>query len=354
MFSPSYALALLSLVSYVSANGYAGLSIGVSVNFGCSSALVSKAPSPIKNQCSSSGSFFTEHQSSALCCSSQTRTTPSSDLTCPFNWDMHKTAKWLYMEHCQQQMHQVYRQLRLQPMVARPLQLVLRQFLGILSAERNVSFRYLLSFRQALFFLFSVTKAEFSPEWFWHASDKVCKPLTPRSPEPDCSNWSESSQCCGMGSSPSQAASKGGSGGKGGYGAQVDVKANADVKAGGHKRDFNARKQLVAFPQSNLDSMYCPKNLHACSVITASGGAWSYECIDPATELESCGGCASTGEGQDCSLIPHAMSVGCENGVCAGMSLRSVWSRSPLADPTYPVYTCRSGFRANGTECASV
>lgn len=43
-----------------------------------------------------------------------------------------------------------------------------------------------------------------------------------------------------------------------------------------------------------------------------------YECIDFATELESCGGCASTGEGADCTSIPNAMSVGCESGVCAG------------------------------------
>jgi hypothetical protein len=46
-----------------------------------------------------------------------------------------------------------------------------------------------------------------------------------------------------------------------------------------------------------------------------------YECIDFATELESCGGCASTGEGVDCTAIPNALSVGCEKGVCAGKPL---------------------------------
>ncbi len=47
-----------------------------------------------------------------------------------------------------------------------------------------------------------------------------------------------------------------------------------------------------------------------------------YECIDFATELESCGGCSSIGEGQDCMTIPNAISVGCESGVCLGRSLR--------------------------------
>jgi hypothetical protein len=66
--------------------------------------------------------------------------------------------------------------------------------------------------------------------------------------------------------------------------------------------------------------MYCPDVLHACSINTVVGGEWAYECIDFATELESCGGCASTGDGQDCTKIPHAISVGCDFGTCVGES----------------------------------
>jgi len=56
------------------------------------------------------------------------------------------------------------------------------------------------------------------------------------------------------------------------------------------------------------------------SVTGLASSEWAYECIDFATELESCGGCASSGDGQDCSAIPNAISVGCEAGVCAGES----------------------------------
>jgi len=121
----------------------------------------------------------------------------------------------------------------------------------------------------------------------------------------------------------------GGSGGHGGYGGHGGK--------GGWKRDFLGRQQSVnaepKFPVTNMDKMYCPKGLHAwyvhrswvlpgqaddSSVITPAGGEWSYECIDFASELESCGGCASAGEGQDCTTIENAISVGCENGLCAG------------------------------------
>lgn len=41
-----------------------------------------------------------------------------------------------------------------------------------------------------------------------------------------------------------------------------------------------------------------------------------YECLDPRTELQSCGGCATLGEGMDCTAIPGAMGVGCQDGQC--------------------------------------
>jgi hypothetical protein len=47
-----------------------------------------------------------------------------------------------------------------------------------------------------------------------------------------------------------------------------------------------------------------------------------YECLDTATELESCGGCVSLGSGQDCTAILGAWNVGCEQGHCAGKSYR--------------------------------
>jgi hypothetical protein len=67
----------------------------------------------------------------------------------------------------------------------------------------------------------------------------------------------------------------------------------------------------------------CPTGLDACPISGAKGG--DYECLDTATELESCGGCASLGGGQDCTAIPGAWNVGCDRGRCT-------------------VYTCAGGF----------
>lgn len=67
------------------------------------------------------------------------------------------------------------------------------------------------------------------------------------------------------------------------------------------------------------------------TVITPGGGEWSYECIDFATELTQCGGCLHDGQGHDCTAIPNALSVGCENGTCAG---ESVPSMAPLGVTT--------------------
>lgn len=46
------------------------------------------------------------------------------------------------------------------------------------------------------------------------------------------------------------------------------------------------------------------------------GAAGGYECLDTTQALESCGGCASTGEGQDCTKIRGAQGYACEASVC--------------------------------------
>ncbi|GAA5877413.1 hypothetical protein JCM1840_006093 [Sporobolomyces johnsonii] len=54
-------------------------------------------------------------------------------------------------------------------------------------------------------------------------------------------------------------------------------------------------------------------------------GAGGYECINAKEALDSCGGCASTGEGQDCTKLRGAAGVGCEDGVCRVFSCQSGW-----------------------------
>ncbi|GAA5826224.1 hypothetical protein JCM3770_006112 [Rhodotorula araucariae] len=57
-------------------------------------------------------------------------------------------------------------------------------------------------------------------------------------------------------------------------------------------------------------------------VMAGSGG---YECINTKEALDSCGGCASTGEGVDCTKIRGSAGVGCEQGVCVVFSCQAGW-----------------------------
>ena len=61
-------------------------------------------------------------------------------------------------------------------------------------------------------------------------------------------------------------------------------------------------------------------------------GAGGYECIDTTQALDSCGGCASTGEGVDCTKIRGARSVGCENSACRVFSCQAGFKPSPRGD----------------------
>lgn len=62
----------------------------------------------------------------------------------------------------------------------------------------------------------------------------------------------------------------------------------------------------------------CPQGLEACPIKGLMTSTGDYECLDTAAELTSCGGCASTGAGQDCTAIPGAWNVACEVGKCKG------------------------------------
>ncbi|BGP29675.1 hypothetical protein JCM10296v2_001414 [Rhodotorula toruloides] len=61
-------------------------------------------------------------------------------------------------------------------------------------------------------------------------------------------------------------------------------------------------------------------------------GTSGYECIDTQQALDSCGGCASTGEGLDCMKIRGAAGVGCESGRCVVFSCRPGWKPSISGD----------------------
>ncbi|UOH79752.1 hypothetical protein LQV05_000762 [Cryptococcus neoformans] len=303
--------ALLGLASYAHANGIS-LAMGTRINVGVSTSITAKAPVSERNSCSSPGDFFTQLLDNPLCSSPHTRTTPSSDLICPFNWFMHKTANLSCIPQtevapCDCGEGYTFNE-KTKKCVKNAGSCSGHQWWHQRSSSCCDNSWHTSPPKGSC-----PSGITCPTNWFWHKTLKKCKPLHPRAPEPDCDNWDSHKQCCGSGgSSPSQTASKG----KG-------------------KRTFQVRQQQTLYPQTELDRMYCPGSLHACTVNSGSGGEWAYECVDFATELESCGGCSSTGEGQDCTQIPNAFSVGCELGSCA-------------------VYSCKSGFRLNGTECIAV
>lgn len=73
----------------------------------------------------------------------------------------------------------------------------------------------------------------------------------------------------------------------------------------------------------------CPSGSQSCPVygttLRRRGYLKGYECVEVQRDLESCGGCVAhdspfgertAGGGRDCSAIPHADGVKCQNGVC--------------------------------------
>jgi hypothetical protein len=128
------------------------------------------------------------------------------------------------------------------------------------------------------------------------------------------------------------------------------------------KRDLFAEGELLAL--GTADDDLCPAGLTSCPIAGAGPGA--FECLDPKSELESCGGCTAMGQGEDCTAIGHAKSVGCEDGVCKGWSFRFAPHDSPLhhfpldqshirAEPSFDpyfacsVYTCAQGLLHNNS-----
>lgn len=86
--------------------------------------------------------------------------------------------------------------------------------------------------------------------------------------------------------------------------------------------------------EANRDNKLCPVGLAACPI--QGRGEGEYECLDSLNDLQSCGGCASMGTGQDCTAIKGARWMGCNVGKCE-------------------VYSCRAGWKkVNGNECVQI
>ncbi|EPT04320.1 hypothetical protein FOMPIDRAFT_1114132 [Fomitopsis schrenkii] len=155
--------------------------------------------------------------------------------------------------------------------------------------------------------------------WYWAQDKGYCLPSHPQepsSPPPQCGvNWSWNegqSSCCSGGGTTTTPSSPGPSG-------------NPHGRGNAHKRAVEKARRSI---------LTCPDAMTACPIPGLTGPTGDFECIDPNAELESCGGCASTGEGQDCSKIEGVWNVGCERGSCA-------------------IYTCAHGYKlsVDGASC---
>ncbi|WVQ63189.1 uncharacterized protein L199_001340 [Kwoniella botswanensis] len=347
MRSSTIFVALLSLAGSVSAGGFGGLKLGGSFNFGCGLQIKEKASNEQKNWCSSAGSFFTDFNGSPLCCSDHTRTPPKRDNECPFGWSKHfKTDCCIppkEVSPCDCGEGYTYDK-KTHKCVKNTGKCHGGQWWHDRSGtccDNDWQWNPPKG---------DCPKGKSCPKgWFWHKNLKKCLPTGPGSPEPGCGDWDDHNQCCG-GGNPGPSGKAGNNGGKGqsehghqggkfpwgGKFNQADFENwwSSLSNHKGWKRDLTDGQQALSFPQNDLDKMYCPGDLHACTVPSALGGEWAYECVDFATELEACGGCIGSG-GQDCTQIPHALFVGCEIGSCA-------------------VYSCKQGFQANGTSCVPV
>ncbi|KAI0793495.1 hypothetical protein C8Q75DRAFT_731202 [Abortiporus biennis] len=150
--------------------------------------------------------------------------------------------------------------------------------------------------------------------WSWNQDKGCCLPHSPPTqlPPPQCPtgwSWDASSYKCSP-NTPSSTPSV--------------------PQPSGH---YNHHKRGVKARAVSL----CPNKLSACPIAGLSGLTGDYECLDVQTELTSCGGCASTGAGQDCSTIPGAWNVACEAGACK-------------------VYTCAQGYKKSndGKTCVQL
>jgi len=153
-----------------------------------------------------------------------------------------------------------------------------------------------------------------SSGWEWHAGKECCVPQQPpeQNPPPQCSGgweWNhDASTCC----EPTKTT--------------PIPSSTPSAKAGSnnwHKRQLKSRANKL-----------CPNDMEACAIGGLTGLTGDYECLDTTTELTSCGGCASTGAGVDCTAIDGVWNVGCEQGHCA-------------------IYTCAQGYKRSldGQSC---
>ncbi|KZS92978.1 hypothetical protein SISNIDRAFT_550002 [Sistotremastrum niveocremeum HHB9708] len=173
--------------------------------------------------------------------------------------------------------------------------------------------------------------------WQWHPELSCCVPKNkppPSQPPPQCENswpWNKNTFCCEQ-PPPSQPPPAQHSQAvmpppPGNYNNQPHNNPSSPYKPGKphYKRQSHKSRNLAL----------CPTGLEACPLPgLAVSRVSNYECLDTYADLKSCGGCASTGQGTDCTAIPGVWNVGCEAASCV-------------------VYNCEDGYKLShdGNSC---
>ncbi|KAJ7767965.1 hypothetical protein DFH07DRAFT_313188 [Mycena maculata] len=83
------------------------------------------------------------------------------------------------------------------------------------------------------------------------------------------------------------------------------------------------KEQMLAMEADKL----CPPGMHACPV-----GRLEFECVIPALDVDNCGGCVSTGQGEACGDYPGVRGAACVEGAC-------------------DVYSCHPGYALLNGQC---
>lgn len=175
--------------------------------------------------------------------------------------------------------------------------------------------------------------------WGWNEGSKCCNPHSTTSSTPPSKPSSKPGNGGGYGGGYGGSGSSGwGSSGSGGYGG-----SSGGGYGGGHWKRGHAKSRAVSL---------CPDQLEACPIMGLTGLSGDYECADTRNDIQSCGGCASTGAGVDCTTIDGAWNVGCNNGKCVGTCIPVALS-PPLLANWCAVLTCAAGYKrsTDGSMC---
>lgn len=152
--------------------------------------------------------------------------------------------------------------------------------------------------------------------WTWSHDEACCTPKDPNPPKPECPhswNWSKKEQAC----YPPTPTTKHNHPSSTPHPHKPSSTPHAPQPShhSGTKRSPQSHKGKR--DMKSREPALCPNQLSACPIrgMLLMG---DYECLDVKEELQSCGGCVSIGEGQDCTAIAGSWNVGCEMGSCAG------------------------------------